>query len=358
MRLIRVSRVFLSVVFTIMLFAAGCQDVDIQLNAPENSKNDDVIKIGFSMGTLQEERWQRDRDILVARAQELGAEVIVLNAYNDSEEQIRQIGYLIDQGIDVLIVIPNDSDKGIEMVNMAKKAGIKVICYDRIIKNANVDLYVSFDNVKVGELMAQALVKEVPSGNYVILKGSPTDYNSAMLYEGHMNILKDYIRRGDIKIVAETWAKDWAREYGFQCVEETLEKGIEIDGIIAGNDGLAAAAIEALAEKRLAGKVAVVGHDADLAACQRVVEGTQLMTVYKPIEKIAKAAAEAAIKMANGQELNIYDTINDGKYDVPYFMIQPIPVTIDNMQSTIIKDSFHRMEDIYINVPQYQWPKD
>jgi len=341
-----------------MILVTGCQDADKQLSTPEGQKSDDGIKIGFSMGTLNEERWQRDRDIFVARAQELGAEVIVLNAYNDSEEQIRQTGYLIDQGIDILIVIPNDADKGIEMVNMAKRAGIKVICYDRIIRNANVDLYVSFDNIKVGELMAQALVKEVPTGNYVILKGSPTDYNSTMLYEGHMNILEDYIRRGDIKIVAETWAKDWAREYGFQCVEETLEKGIKIDGIIAANDSLAAAAIEALSEKRLAGKVAVVGHDADLAACQRVVEGTQLMTVYKPIEKLAKAAAEAAIKMANGQELNVNDTINDGKYDVPYFMIQPIAVTIDNMQSTIIKDSFHRMEDIYINIPQYQWPKE
>ena len=355
--IIRAYAVFL-LVCVIMILATGCQDTDKQLSAPEGPKSDDGIKIGLSMGTLNEERWQRDRDIFVARAQELGAEVIVLNAYNDSEEQIRQTGYLIDQGIDVLIVIPNDADKGIEMVNMARKAGIKVICYDRIIKNANVDLYVSFDNIKVGELMAEALVKEVPTGNYVILKGSPTDYNSTMLYEGHMNILKNYIRRGDIKIVAETWAKDWAREYGFQCVEETLEKGIKIDGIIAANDSLAAAAIEALSEKRLAGKVAVVGHDADLSACQRVVEGTQLMTVYKPIEKLAKAAAEAAIKMANGQEIYIYDTINDGKYDVPYFMIQPIPVTIDNMQSTIIKDSFHRMEDIYINIPQYQWPKE
>ena len=358
MRLIRASTVFLLVVGMVIMFTTGCQDADVQLNTPEGQKKDDDIKIGFSMGTLQEERWQRDRDILVARARELGAEVIILNAYNDSEEQIRQTGYLIEQGIDILIIIPNDAEKGIEMVNMAKRAGIKVICYDRLIRNANVDLYISFDNVRVGELMALELAREVPTGNYLILKGSPTDYNSTMLYKGHMNILNSYIRRGNIRVVAETWAQDWAREYGFQCVEETLEKGIEINGIIAGNDALAAAAIEALSEKRLAGKVAVVGHDADLSACQRVVEGTQLMTVYKPIDKIAKAAAETAIKMAKGEELNVSDTINDGKYDVPYLMIQPIAVTIDNMQDTIIKDSFHRMEDIYINIPEYQWPKE
>ncbi|NLE26396.1 MAG: sugar ABC transporter substrate-binding protein [Clostridiaceae bacterium] len=354
----RALKVSLLITCIFVLLNTGCQERDNIINTNEGSSDNDGIKIGFSMGTLQEERWQRDRDIFVARAQELGAEVIVLNAYNDNEEQIKQTGYLIEQGIDILVIIPHDAEKSAEMVHMAKKAGIKVISYDRLIKNAGTDLYISFDNVGVGELMASQLVKAVPTGNYVILKGAPTDNNSTMFYEGYMNILNDYVKSGDIKIVAEIWAKDWAREDAFQCVEETLEKGIEINGIIAGNDGLAAAAIEALSENRLAGKVAVVGHDADLSACQRVVEGTQLMTVYKPIEKIAKAAAEAAIKMAGGQELMVLDRINDGKYDVPYLMIEPIPVTIENMQSTIIKDSFHRMEDIYINIPKYRWPKE
>lgn len=358
MRHIRALKASLLIVCLLVLLTTGCQEKDSAFNIQEDINDKDGIKIGFSMGTLQEERWQRDRDIFVARAQELGAEVIVLNAYNDNEEQIRQVGYLIEQGIDILVIIPHDAEKSTDTVHMAKKAGIKVISYDRLIRNANADLYISFDNVRVGEIMAEELTKEVPTGNYIVLKGAPTDYNSTMFYEGYMNVLNDYIERGDIKVVAEIWAKDWAREEAFQCVEETLEKGIEINGIIAGNDSLAAAAIEALSEKRLAGKVAVVGHDADLSACQRVVEGTQLMTVYKPIEKIAKAAAEAAIKMAGGQELFVLDKIYDGKYEVPYLMVQPIPVTIDNMKNTIIKDSFHRMEDIYINIPEYLWPKE
>ena len=124
MRLIRASTVFLLVVGMVIMFTTGCQDADVQLNTPEGQKKDDDIKIGFSMGTLQEERWQQDR-YTCARARELGAEVIILNAYNDSEEQIRQTGYLIEQGIDILIIIPNDAEKGIEMVNMAKRAGIK-----------------------------------------------------------------------------------------------------------------------------------------------------------------------------------------------------------------------------------------
>jgi D-xylose transport system substrate-binding protein len=254
--------------------------------------------------------------------------------------------------------MPHDANKSVDIVQMAKKAGIKVISYDRLVKNAKSDLYISFDNVKVGELMAKALVEKAPSGNYIILNGAETDNNSFMFHQGYMNVLNSYINKGDIKIVSQIWAKDWAHEDAFQCVEKTLEEGKKINGIIAANDNLAAAAIEALSEKRLAGKVPVVGHDADLAACQRVVEGTQLTTIYKPIDKIAKAAAEMAIMMAKGEDIKANNTINDGKYVIPYYMIEPIPVTIDNMKDTVIRDSFHRMEDIYINVPKYKWPHD
>lgn len=339
------------------LMVSGCNKKDASIASNDGKNQGSVIKIGFSMGTLQEERWQRDRDIFVAKAKELGAEVLVQNANNENEDQVKQVKYLIDQGIDILVIIPHDAEKSVESVQLARKAGIKVISYDRLIRNAGTDLYVSFDNVKVGELMAQALVDKVPKGNYVILKGAKTDYNSTMFAEGYMNILNKPIQNKDITVVAERWCDDWAHELAYNCVEETLEKGIKVDAIVAANDSLASAAIEALSENRLAGKVVVVGHDADLAACQRVVEGTQLMTVYKPIDKIAKAAAEMAIKMVKGEDIAVDNSIFDGKYDVPYLMIEPIPVTIDNMKDTFIDGSFHRLEDIYINVPKDQWPK-
>lgn len=255
----------------------------------DNKKTD--IRVGFSMGTTVQERWQRDRDIFVARAKELGAEVLVQNCNNDHEEQMRQVRELIGKGIDILVIIPHDAEASAEAVRMASKAGIKVICYDRLIRNGGADLYISFDNVKVGEYKARALLEKVPRGNYVIIRGAPNDYNSVMLYQGYMNILGEPIRNGDIKIVSEAPAHDWAYEEAFKLVEKTLEEGVEVDAIIAANDTLADAAIEALSEKRLAGRVAVVGQDADLSACQRVVEGTQIMTVYKPIDKLAKAAA-------------------------------------------------------------------
>ncbi|NLY42945.1 MAG: sugar ABC transporter substrate-binding protein [Clostridiaceae bacterium] len=314
------------------------------------------IKIGFSMGTIQEDRWQRDRDIFVARAKELGADVIVQNANEDNEEQFNQVKYLVDQGIDVLVIVPHDANKAQAAVQYAKRAGKKVIAYDRLVLNADLDLYISFDNVRVGELMAEYLVRDFPRGNYIIVNGSETDYNSYMFNEGYYNVLQDYIDNGKIKIIDEVWANNWMHEYAFLCVERNLLEGKHIDAVIAANDNLATAAIEALAERRLAGKVGVVGHDADIIGCQRVVEGTQLMTVYKPINQTAKAAAEAAVSLVKGEKVEVNNQIYNGKNMVPYYMVQPIPITKHNINEMIIKGGFHRVEDVYRNVPKEQWP--
>jgi D-xylose transport system substrate-binding protein len=348
-----IALVILGTYFTIL---TGCGFTNEGKGKINKANADNKIKIGFSMATLQEERWQRDRDIFVAKAKELGADVIVQNANNNSDDQISQVKYLLEQNIDVLLIVPQDAEKEGAAVQLAKKMGIKVISYDRLIRNANVDMYISFDNVKVGEMMADQLVQKVPSGNYVIINGAKTDNNCIMFNEGYKNILKPYIEKGRIKILSETSAEDWRPEDSFNTVEKLLQAGNKIDAIIAANDSLAGAAIEALAEQRLAGKVDVAGHDADLSGCQRVAEGTQLVTVYKPIEKIAQKAAEIAIKMASGEVAAANSKINDGKYIVPYYMIQPILVTKENLKQTVIQDGFHRLEDVYRNVPKTQWP--
>ncbi len=345
------------VIAVLLVSLTACSLKDDQ-GAVINLKKDHKIKIGFSMATLQEERWQRDRDIFVASAKEMGADVVVQTANNNSDDQINQVKYLLEQDIDILLIVPHDAEKAAAAVQLAKKAGKKVISYDRLVKNANVDMYISFDNVKVGEIMAEYLIRKVPAGNYIIINGASIDNNSYMFNQGYKNILNPYIQRGSISIVNEVWAEDWRPEDAFKCVEAALQKGTKLDAIIAANDSLAGAAIEALAEQRLAGKVEVAGHDADISGCQRVAEGTQLMTVYKPIEKIAQKAAEISIKMAKGEEFAANSRINDGKYDVPYEMIQPIAVTKVNLEETVIKDGFHRVEDVFRNVPKAQWPKN
>jgi D-xylose transport system substrate-binding protein len=177
-----------------------------------------------------------------------------------------------------------------------------------------------------------------------------------MFREGYMNMLDQGVKDGTINIVGETWVKDWLYENALATMQEVMKGDTKIDAIIAGNDTLASAAIHVLAEKRLAGSVTVVGHDADRDGCQRVVEGTQCATIYKPIDIEATKGAEFAVALAKGQEILASDTIDDGRYLVPFYKIEPILVTKDTMMDTVIKDQFHRMEDIYINIPKSEWP--
>lgn len=316
-------------------------------NGIQNTGDNKKIKIGFSLGTLKEERWIKDRDILMAKAREMGAEIIVENANNDDEDQLEQVKYLLNQGIDVLIIVPNDNFKSADAVDLAKKQGVPVISYDRLVLNENVDLYISFDNVKIGQLMASALLEKVKHGNILIINGAKNDNNTAMIKEGYDKILKPYVSSGKINIVCEEWATDWLKEYAFNVVDKEVQKNPKIDGIIAGDDSLAEGAIEALSEHRLTNNVTVIGQDADLSACQRIINGTQYMTVYKPIEKLAEATINMAIKLVNKKPLNTKETIFNGKYNVPYYVLDPIAVTKENMDSTIIKDGFQLKDDVY-----------
>lgn len=309
--------------------------------------NDSAIKIGLSMGTLKEDRWLRDRDVFMAKAKALGAEVIVQNANNDAQSQIEQVRYLIDQGIDVLVIVPTDRVKAAAAVEAAKKAGIKVIAYDRLVMKAKVDLYMSFDNEEVGRLMAQALVTKEPKGNYLIINGDPSDNNTSMIKKGYDKVLEPLVKAGAIRVLAEEWAEGWMSEYAFDITEKYLKKGVKIDAILTGDDMLAAGAIRALSEYKLSGNVLVAGQDADLAACQRIIEGTQYMTVYKPVDKLAETAADMAVKLAKGQSINVSDTIYDGEYEVPYYIIKPIAVNSSNLDDTVIKDGFHNYDEVY-----------
>lgn len=280
------------------------------------------------------------------------------NANNDHEKQMQQVEYLLSQDIDLLVIVPHDLEQAAHAVNLAKRAGVKVISYDRLIRNADIDLYISFDNIMVGELMAEYLVNKAPTGRYVIINGAPSDNNCYMFNEGYKNILNNYMHNSPqpgIEVILEVWAEDWRPEAAYQYIQTLLSQGKEFEAVIAANDSLASAVIEALSEWRLAGKVLVAGHDADLSGCQRIVEGTQLMTVYKPIRKLAYRAADLAMELAAGKEIKTnHQPIFNGKHFIPSEIIAPIPIDQDNME-IIIKDDFHRKEDIYLNIPKYKW---
>jgi D-xylose transport system substrate-binding protein len=325
--------------FLSVLILAGCA----------KSSDSHKIKIGLSLDTLKEERWQHDRDLFVAHATALGAEVLVQAANNDEALQNSQAENLLTEGVDVLVVVPHNGKTAATIVDSAHKAGVPVIAYDRLINDCNLDLYISFDNVKIGEMQANYLVKRQPKGNYVLIAGAPTDHNAVMFRQGQMNVLQPLIDKGDIKVVADQWANDWKPEEALKITENALTKNNnQVDAVLVTNDGMAGGVVQALNEQGLAGKVLVSGMDGDLAACQRVAAGTQSMTVYKPIKKLAEKAVELAIALAQKQPITDATTmVNNGKKDVPSVLLPAIEVDKDNLDTTIIADGFQKKEDVH-----------
>lgn len=311
-------------------------------------ETEDKIEIGVSFDTFVVERWQRDRDIFVATANELGAEVNVQNPNGQAEEQIRQLEYFIDKKVDVIVVVPIDADALSEVIKKAKDEGIKVISYDRLVNNADVDLYISFDNEAVGHCMGRSMEKQLTVGDKVIMLSGPlTDGNVSQVNAG----FQEEMEKAGIQIVDIAYMDEWKSELAYEYMDENMDWiKDDIRGIMCGNDNLASQVIFALAENRLAGEMIVVGQDADLDACQRIVEGTQFMTVYKPVNLLAEKAANMAVSLAKGEEIVYEEKIHDGTYEVPYIKLTPEAVTRENMDEVIIAQGFHLKEDVYINI--------
>jgi D-xylose transport system substrate-binding protein len=306
------------------------------------------IKVGLLLDSLVEERWQRDRDFFVARVKELGGEAIVKAANRDAALQEQQARELLDQGVKALVIVAADTEKAAAIVAAANEKKVPVISYDRLIRDSDVALYVSFDNVKVGRMQAEYLLNQAPKGNYLLIGGSPTDNNAKLLRQGQMEMLKPAIAAGSVRIVAEGWAENWSDEAAKTLTEQGLKKARNnLAAVVASNDGTAAGVIAALAENKLAGKVFVSGQDAELAAMKRIVAGTQSMTVYKPLRPLARMAAGAAINMAQGQTEEGVVTVNNGKKDVPARLLEPISVDKETMDRTVLADGYHTRNEVY-----------
>lgn len=344
------TRLFITfLLLSLSLVFIGCGAQPAANSGPPAAKK---IRIGFSMDALKQERWQKDRDLFLARAAELGAEVLLQTADGSDDAQMKQVESLLTQGIDVLVLVPHNAEVAGAMVEMAKKQGVPVISYDRLVRNSAPDLYLSFDNERVGELQAKYLFEKMPKGNYALIGGAPTDNNATLLRKGQMNILQAAIDSGDIKVVADQWAKEWLVEEALKHAENALtQNGNKIDAFVVSNDGTAGGVVEALAKQGLAGKVLVSGQDAELAALQRVVKGTQTMTVYKPISKLAPAAVEAAIALAKKEKLPTTRTVNNGRIDVPSILIEPVQVDKNNIEDTVVKDGFQSRDKIFKDAP-------
>lgn len=355
---------------SIMIFAfgtilMGCIQEETPKSDAEIEKKDkgDKIVIGFSVGTTKQERWQREVEMAKEFAEENDFELMVQSAEEDSSKQIKQVEDMITKGIDALLISAQDSESAGTVIEMAHEAGVPVVAYDRLVRNGDLDYYVTFDSVKVGELQAQALVEKHPKGNYIWLLGGPEDFNAHLIKEGHESVLNPLIDSGDIKVVTQQWATGWSPEEALKHTENGLTTADnDVVAVLASNDGTAGGAVQALEAQGLAGEVGVSGQDAALEGVQRIVEGKQTSTVYKPIQEMNKIAMELVYALSTGDvetaDQMTNGTTDNGTKEVPSILIDVINVSKDNMVDTIIKDKFHTIEEVYKNVPESEWPKE
>ncbi len=333
----------------VMGVLAGCGREEAPLPpapGPESSAPPaKAVKIGMSFDSLLVERWQKDRDIFIAEAGKLGADCVFLSADGDAKKQNEQCDVLLGQGIDVLVIVPKSATASARAVQKAKKQGVPVLSYDRLILGADVDIYLSFDNERVGQMQGEYLVGRKPVGRYFLLGGSPDDNNAKLFRAGQMRAIQPLVDKGDITIVGDNWADGWSPKKAREIAENLLVTvGKEIDVIVASNDGTAGGVIQALKAQGLDGKVLVSGQDADLQACKRILAGTQSMTVYKPLKKLATKAAAVAVQLARGETVAAGTTLNNGLIDVPSVLLDPISLDKDNLVRVLTADGYYTAE--------------
>lgn len=311
------------------------------------------------MDTLKEERWQRDHDAFEAQCKKLNVDCVITVADNKADKQANDVDNLLTQGIDALVIAPHDATQAASMVDKAKAQGVPVISYDRLINSDKIDLYISHQVPVIGRKIAEYALQKVPNGNYAMVYGADTDNNAKIMEKEQLAVLKSAVDKGDIKIVANQFIKDWSRDLAQNFAENTLtQNNDKIQAFVVSNDGMAGGVVSALASRGLTGKILVTGQDAGLEALQNIAEGKQSMTIYKPIIPLANSAVEAAIKLAKKESLETKPFTNDAlKKEIPAILLEVTTVDKANLMDTVIKDGYAKFEDVYKNVAESDRPK-
>jgi D-xylose transport system substrate-binding protein len=304
-------------------------------------------KIGVSWSNFQEPRWKFDAAAMRSSIQRDGNQYVTANAEASAEKQMNDIRTMIEQGVDALVILPVDREAILPAIDLAAEAGIPVISYDRLIEDSRV-FYITFDNVGVGRIIA-AMVRQVrPDGNYVILKGDPADANVGFLRQGMEEVIGAAVAGGSITIVGEANADGWRPDSAYAAMEKILaDNGNKVDAVLAQNDGIAGAVIEALAAQGLS--IPVGGQDGDPAALNRVARGTQVVSVWKNNRELGKVTGKVAGLLANGVTMDrVPDSIRfsggDKGLTFNAILLNPTPITRDNLNLVIEADHITKRE--------------
>ncbi len=298
-------------------------------------------KIGVAWGDFQEARWRWDATAMRSIIEREGNKYIPTNAGGSAEQQLRDIEKLVADGVDALIIQPVDKEAIGPGIDRAAAAGIPILGYDRMIEDERV-FYLTFDNIGVGRIIA-AMIKQVqPEGNYAIILGDPSDANTAFLRQGMEEVIGAAVSGGQITIVGEANADGWKPDNAKAVMEKILaDSGNKVDAVLAENDGMAGAAIEALTAAGLS--VPVGGQDGDPAALNRVAQGTQTVSVWKNNLELAKQAGRIAGLLADGTPMNLIPEAKQftgGEKGVPVWSIlmNPTPITAETLDVVIDAD--------------------
>jgi D-xylose transport system substrate-binding protein len=305
-------------------------------------------KIGFLIRDYKLDRCVKERDFFTQRATELGAEVICKDAGNDDHNQISQAEEMIKNGVDVLVLFAVNGQSAAQIIREAHDSKIKVIAYESLIENCDLDYFVTADNEKGGEMMTTYITQKYPTGNYIMLGGNKSDKNAVLIKEGQHKIIDPLVKSGQINVKYDIYA-DWDADEGYMETKKYLNLSCDIPSVIlSSNDGLATGVIKALDELGLTGKIGVTGLDGELSAFQRIAKGTQSVTIFKSFKAQASAAADMAFEIANGKKpKNITAKFNNKMVDVPTFLLQPVVVDAANLNEVIVKGGVFSEQEVY-----------
>lgn len=304
-------------------------------------------KVGLLLHDM-EGRWFTDIEYLKKHASEANLELIVKVANGDENKQLQQAEELVEEGVGVLLVVPVNQNTAAGIVRTAHENGIKVVAYDRIIVNADLDYLITYEYKEIGQMIAEYTYGKVPKGNYVMLWGDASDNNAQLMRQGQEEYLKPYVDNGDIQMVYRSYTEGWMDYVAAKTMQQILDYSDQpIDVVIASNDNIGLAALKVFRNNKIEQPRVITGQDATLDACRSILTDGQTMSVYKSTNQMSKEAISLAKDILQGNKIDKANGfINNNRKDVPTLFLKPLVVDKSNVLNAVVEDGLYTKEEL------------